>query len=362
MSKALRVAVVGATGVAGQQALVSLDGHPWFEVVALAASERSAGKRYIDAITTPGTGQLRWGCQEQVPAWSREMVVQEAWRLSTNGIDLIFTATDSDAARTLEPKFAATTPVVSTTSAFRYEPDVPIFIPGVNLDHAAIIPVQRKGRGWKGFITPIPNCTTTGLVITLAPLHREFGIAGVVMTSLQAISGAGRSPGVLALDILDNVIPFIPKEEDKVERETQKILGTFSRNTVVPADFPVSATCIRVNVRDGHTEAAYVGLKKKAPVADVAAVMEAFGQDFVALNLPSSPRKLITVTTDPYHPQPRADRDLDGGMTTVVGRIREDRLLPNGIKYVLLSHNTKMGAAKGATLVAEFLLAKGYIG
>jgi len=362
MSRSLRVAVVGATGVAGQQALVSLDGHPWFEVAALAASSRSAGKRYRDAITTPGSGQVRWGCQEPIPAWSNDMVVQEASEMSTKGIDLIFAATDSDSAKVLEPKYAETTPVVSTTSAFRYEPDVPIFIPGVNLDHTALIGVQKKRRGWKGFITPIPNCTTTGLAMSLAPLHRTFGISGVVMTSLQAISGAGRSPGVLGLDILDNVIPYIPKEEDKVERETQKILGFLKDGEVVPANFTVSATCIRVNVRDGHTEAAYVGLKKKASVEEVAQAMTEFGKDFVAMNLPSSPKQLITVVSDPYHPQPRADRDLEGGMTTVVGRIREDKLLPNGIKYVLLSHDTKMGAAKGATLVAEYLFQKGYIG
>jgi aspartate-semialdehyde dehydrogenase len=289
------------------------------------------------------------------------MVVQNAEDLKMDGIDLVFNATDGDSAKILEPKYAETTPVISTTSAFRYESDVPIFIPGVNLDHAPLIRVQQKRRGWKGFITPIPNCTTTGLAMSLAPLHRSFGVSGVVMTSLQAISGAGRSPGVLSLDILDNVIPYIPKEEEKVEKETQKILGVLAEDCVVNADFAVSATCMRVNVRDGHTEAAYVGLKTKATVEQVAQAMREYGKDLVALNLPSGPKHPITVASDPYHPQPRADRDLDGGMTTVVGRIREDNLLPNGIKYVLLSHNTKMGAAKGATLVAEYLYQTGYL-
>jgi len=360
MSRVLNVAVVGATGVAGQQALVSLDNHPWFEVVALAASHRSAGKTYREAITT-ASGQLRWACQEPVPAWADDLLVQNAEDLSLDGIDIVFNATDGDSAKILEPRYARTTPVISTTSAFRYEDDVPIFIPGVNLDHAPLIRVQQKNRGWKGFITPIPNCTTTGLAMSLAPLHRTFGVSGVVMTSLQAISGAGRSPGVLSLDILDNVIPYIPKEEEKVERETQKILGTLDDSVIRAADFPVSATCMRVNVRDGHTEAAYVGLKRRASVDEVADAMRAFGKDLVALNLPSGPTQPITVVSDPYHPQPRADRDLDGGMTTVVGRIREDRLLPNGIKYVLLSHNTKMGAAKGATLVAEYLYKAVYL-
>jgi len=362
MDRSLRVAVVGATGVAGQQALVSLDGHPWFEVVALAASSRSAGKAYIEAITAP-TGQVKWACVEPLPEWARKMPVREASQMSTEGIDLVFNCTDSDSGKVLEPRYAETTPVVSTTSAFRYEPDVPIFIPGVNMAHAALLRVQQKRRGWKGFVTPIPNCTTTGLAMSLAPLHHAFGVTGVVMTSLQAISGAGRSPGVIGMDILDNVIPYIPKEEEKVERETQKILGTLSDGEVVPADFPVSATCMRVNVFDGHTEAAYVGLRRKASIEEVAAAMDGFGADFIALDLPSGPKKrLITVLADPYHPQPRLDRDREGGMTTVVGRLREDRLLPNGIKYVLLSHNTKLGASKGAVLVAEYLRTQGFLG
>ena len=361
MSRSLRVAVVGATGVAGQQALVSLDGHPWFEVVALAASPRSAGKKYVEAISDPTSGHVRWACDEPIPGWSKEMTVQDAADLSTDGIDIVFAATDGDSARKLEAKYAETTPVISTTSAFRYEPDVPIFIPGVNMDHAVLLPAQKRNRGWKGFVTPIPNCTTTGLAVALAPLHREFGVAGVSMTSMQALSGGGRSPGVLGMDILDNVIPYIPKEEEKVERETQKILGLLDGEAIVDADFPVSATCTRVNVLDGHTETATVGLKRPASVDDVAEVMRGYGDDLVAMGLPSGPEHLITVLDDPFHPQPRLHRDLDGGMTTSVGRIRPDNLLPNGVKFVLLSHNTKMGAAKGATLVAEHLLETGYI-
>ncbi len=361
MSRTLRAAVVGATGVAGQQALVSLDGHPWFQVVTLAASPRSAGKKYVDAITDPATGHLRWACDEPIPAWTKDMTVVDAQTLNAADYDLIFTATDSDSAKVLEPKFAQTTPVISTTSAFRYEADVPIFIPGVNMDHAALLETQKKNRGWKGFITPIPNCTTTGLAVSLAPLHAEFGVTGVSMTSMQALSGAGRSPGVLAMDILDNVIPYIRGEEEKVERETQKILGKLTGTSIVAADFPVSATCTRVNVIDGHTETATVGLKRSASVDEVKQAMREYGKDIVAMNLPSGPKHLITVMDDPFHPQVRIHRDLEGGMTTSVGRIRPDNLLQNGVKYVLLSHNTKMGAAKGATLVAEFLLQKGFI-
>jgi aspartate-semialdehyde dehydrogenase len=357
----LRVAVAGATGVAGQQALVSLDNHPWFEVVALAASSRSAGKKYTDAITAPN-GALRWACNEPIPEWAKAMTVQQADEMPLDGIDVLFNATESDAAKIIEPRFAEHIPVISTASAFRYEADVPIYIPGVNLDHVELLRTQQKNRGWKGFVIPIPNCTTTGLAVSLAPLVEEFGIEGVAVMSMQALSGGGRSPGVLGLDILDNVIPYIPGEEEKVEIETQKILGAMKNGAIVSASFPVSATCTRVNVLDGHTEAVFAGLKKKASVDEVADVMRSFGKELNEMNLPSAPEKVITVLEDPFHPQPRVDRDRDGGMTTSVGRIREDNLLPNGIKYVLVSHNTKAGAAKGATLVAEVLVSKGYIG
>jgi aspartate-semialdehyde dehydrogenase len=230
----------------------------------------------------------------------------------------------------------------------------------VNLDHAQLIEVQRKRRGWKGFITPGPNCTTTGLAITLKPLDVAFGIERVVMTSMQSVSGAGRSPGVLGLDIIDNVVPYIAKEEEKVEKETKKILGTFSGDGITDGKFAVSCTCTRVNVIEGHTEAVFVGLRKRASVDEVKSAMREFGQEFLALKLPSAPRHLITVSDDPYRPQPRLDRDNEDGMTTTVGRVREDAVV-GGVKYMLVSHNTKMGAAKGAMLVAEYLVHTGHI-
>ena len=348
------VAVIGATGVAGQQFLASLAGHPFFEVAALAASERSAGKAYADAITD-GAGGVRWYCQEPLDPTFARLVVQDAARLDATRVDVVFTAVESDAARDLEPRYAKTTPVVSTASAFRYEDDVPIFIPGVNLDHDALIAVQKRKRGWQGFVTPVPNCTTTGLAMTLKPLHDAFGIAHVVMTSMQGCSGAGRSPGVIAMDIIDNVIPYVPKEEEKVERETRKILGTLAGDAIAPASFPVSATCTRVPVLEGHTEAVFVALQRRASVDDVASVMRSYGREFVRLGLPSCPTRLIDVSDDPFRPQPRLDRDREHGMVTSVGRIRSDHALANGIKYVLVSHNTKMGAARGAILVAEYL-------
>ncbi|HUO57180.1 MAG TPA: aspartate-semialdehyde dehydrogenase [bacterium] len=358
--KKKKVAVIGATGVAGQQFLASLPGHPYFEVTALAASERSAGKLFKDAITD-AHGAFRWYCQEPLDPAFAKITVEDASKFDPTKVDLIFTAVESDAAKELEPRYAKTTPVVSTASAFRYEPDVPIFIPGVNLDHDKLIPVQQKKRGWKGFVTPVPNCTTMGLAMTLKPIHEAFGVLQVLMTSMQACSGAGRSPGVIALDIIDNVVPYIPKEEEKVEKETQKILGSIVGDTVSPAPFPVSATCTRVPVLEGHTEAVYVSLGKHATAEDVKDVLRKFGKDFCGLKFPSCPPHLIDVTDDPFRPQPRLDRDREGGMLTSVGRVRADHALPNGIKYMLVSHNTKMGAAKGGMLVAEYLAHKGHI-
>jgi aspartate-semialdehyde dehydrogenase len=350
-----KIAVIGATGLAGQQFLASLADHPYFEVAALAASPRSAGKTYRQALTHE-SGALQWYCPEPLDPRFAAMTVQEARVFDARSVDLVFAAVESDAARELEPLYAKTTPVVSTASAFRYEADVPIFIPGVNMDHDALIDEQRKNRGWQGYITPVPNCTVTGLAMTLKPLQDRFGIRSVIMTSLQACSGAGRSPGVIGLDIIDNVIPYIPKEEEKVEREARKILGRVAGGRIEPASFPVSATCTRVPVLEGHTEAAFVSLERPASLEEVKAAMLEFGGEFLALKLPSSPSRLIHVTDDPFRPQPRRDRDTEQGMATTVGRLRVDSVLPNGVKYMLVSHNTKMGAAKGGILAAEYLL------
>jgi len=355
-----RVAVIGATGVAGQQFLVALARHPWFEVAALAASERSAGKIYKDAITG-ADGAVRWYCQEPLDPRFATMPVRDASKLDATVFDVVFSAVESDAARELEPLYAKTTAVVSTASAFRYEPDVPIFIPGVNLDHDRLIAAQKRNRGWNGFVTPVPNCTTMGLAMTLKPLDAAFGVQNVIMTSMQGVSGAGRSPGVVALDIIDNVVPYIPKEEEKVETETRKILGTIAGDTIEPAAFRVSATCTRVPVLEAHTEAVYVSLKKTATVDDAKRALRDYGKAFLDLKLPSSPTALIDVSEDPFRPKHRLDRDREDGMITSVGRVRADHTLPNGIKYVLVSHNTRMGAARGAILVAEYLVAQDYI-
>ena len=357
----IKAGIIGATGIVGQQFLVALKGHPSIQVAALAASERSAGRNYKAAITDARSGALRWFCQEPPVEEVMAMPVQNAAYMDVSTLDIVFSAIESDQAKILEPKFARDKAVISTASAFRYDKDVPILIPGINSEHAKLIDVQRKARGWKGFITPIPNCTTTGLAITLKPIYESFGVNAVIMTSMQALSGAGRSPGVIGLDVLDNVIPFIVGEEEKVQRETHKILGTLADKLVSPAKFNVSCTCTRVNVREGHTESVFVSTQKTCEVDEVVRVMREYSGSANEVELPSAPAHMIIVHEDPFRPQPRLDRDAEDGMATVVGRIRKDNVLKNGIKYLLVSHNTKMGAAKGAVLVAELLIREGYI-
>lgn len=351
----LKVAVIGATGAVGQEFIVALNKHKWFQLTQVAASERSAGKKYIDAIRDPSSGILRWHNREEVPEYARDMVVSKVEDIKPENFDLIFTALESDDAKIIEPKFAKTTPVISTAAAFRYEADVPVVIPGVNDSHVELLNAQRKNRGWKGFIAPLPNCTTTGLAITLKPILDKFGIHKVLMTSMQAISGAGRSPGVIALDIMDNVIPYIPKEEEKVQVEAKKILGSFGDGSISPADFRVSCTCTRVPVLDGHTETVFVETEKPADAESVKKEMLDFSRNVSIKSLPTAPKDYIMVHDDPTRPQPRIDREINDGMTTMVGRLRKDTAFDNGIKYVLLSHNEKMGSARGAVLLAELL-------
>ena len=351
----LKVAVIGATGAVGQEFVIALNKHNWFELTQVAASEKSAGKKYIDAIRDPNSGIVRWHNREEVPNYIKDMVVSKVDDIKPENFDLIFTALESDDAKIVEPKFAKTIPVISTAAAFRYENDVPILIPGINDNHAELLNSQRKNRNWKGFIAPLPNCTTTGMAITLKPILDRFGIDRVFMTSMQALSGAGRSPGVIALDIIDNVIPYIPKEEEKVQVETKKILGHLNNGSIIPAPLKVSCTCTRVPVLDGHTESVFVETKQIAEAEEVKKEMLKFSKNVTIAGLPSAPKDYIIVHDDPTRPQPRIDREINDGMTTVVGRLRKDTAFDNGIKYVLMSHNEKMGSAKGAVLLAELL-------
>lgn len=358
----IKAAIVGATGIVGQQFVLALQEHPWFTIEALAASQRSAGQTYGEALRDPTTGALRWYAGTLPKPALYDQPVEAAEALEASRFDVIFTGIDSEPARVLEPLYAKSCPVISTAAAFRYEDDVPILMPGINTDHVGLLDHQRRQRGWQGFITPDPNCTTVGLVVTLAPIARQFGLETVVMTSMQAVSGAGRNGGVLGLDIVDNVIPYIPKEEEKVQRETRKVLGRLTAAGIEPLSCRMSVTCARVPVLEGHTESVLMVTRQHTDVAAVRLAFEQFGQDFVALGLPSSPRRLIAVQDDPFRPQPRLDRDTDDGMATTVGRLRADTAFANGFQYVLVSHNTKMGAAKGAVLTAELLVHKGYIG
>ena len=356
-----RVAIIGVTGAVGQEFVVALNNHPWFEVKQIAASERSAKKKFTDAIRDSNSGILRWHIRDPIPEYVKDMIVDSVDDIRAGELDLIFSSVESEAARDIETKFAQHVPVISTSSAYRYEQDVPILIPGNNDDHIALLDQQRKNRGWKGFVAPLPNCTTTGLAITMKPLLDKFGAQKIIMTSMQAMSGAGRSPGVSALDITDNIIPYIPKEEDKVRIETGKILGRLVDGKIDPAKMKVSCTCTRVPVIDGHTETVFVETAAHTDPEGVKNAMKEFSSKVSVSGLPSAPKDYLMVNDDPTRPQPRLDREMDGGMSTVVGRIREDTVFDNGIKYVLFSNNEKMGSAKGAVLLAEMLYKKGYV-
>ncbi len=344
----------------GQQFVVALQKHPWFKLTLLAASERSAGKTYAEALKNPN-GATQWYCDESPDADVLSMPVLEADKLDGTEADIFFSGLETQAAKEMEPRWAKHAVVISTARSFRDEPDVPVLIPGVNSDHAALIRRQQRERGWRGYIVTQPNCTTTGLAISLRPIMDAFGVKQVLMTSMQAMSGAGRNGGVLGMDILDNVIPYIPNEEERVMIESRKILGKLGEGDIVHADFRISCTCTRVNVIDGHTESVFVSTERPASVDDIRDAMRAYAPVLVPLGLPSAPEHMITVSDDPFHPQPRLDRNTEDGMSTVVGRLRADTALDNGVKYVLLSHNTKMGAAKGAVLMGELLQHEGLL-
>jgi len=258
-----KVAIIGVTGAVGQEFVLSLKDHPWFVVTQIAASERSAGKNYVDAIRDPDSGIIKWEVGGEIPEYIKGMTVKKIDEINAAELDLVFSAVESNAARDIETKFAKDVPVISTSSAYRYEDDVPILIPGINDEQSELLEIQKKNRGWKGWVAPLPNCTTTGLAITMKPLYEKYGAKKVMMTSMQAISGGGRSPGVSAMDVTDNIIPYIPKEENKVRIETKKILGKLKDGKIEPADIRVSCTCTRVPVIDGHTESVFVETEKE---------------------------------------------------------------------------------------------------
>ena len=356
-----KVAIIGVTGAVGQEFVQTLKNHPWFEVTQIAASERSAGKKYVEAISDPNSGIVSWEIGGEIPDYIKEMTVKNIDQVDVSQLDLVFSAVESVAAREIEAKFAADLPVISTSSAFRYEEDVPILIPGINDEQAELLEFQKKNRNWKGWIAPLPNCTTTGLAITLKPLYEKYGAKKVLMTSMQAISGAGRTPGVAAMNITDNIIPYIPNEEEKVRKETRKILGKLKDGKIEDADIRVSCTCTRVPVIDGHTESVFVETKQDIDPDKAKELYMESNKSISVAGLPSAPEEYYAFHEDPTRPQPRIEREVGGGMTTTIGRVEKEELFDHGLKYVLFSHNKKMGSAKGAVLLAEVLYKKGKI-
>lgn len=356
-----KVAIIGVTGAVGQEFVQTLKNHPWFEVTQIAASERSAGKKYVEAISDPNSGIVSWEIGGEIPDYIKEMTVKNIDQVDVSQLDLVFSAVESVAAREIEAKFAADIPVISTSSAFRYEEDVPILIPGINDEQAELLEFQKKNRNWKGWIAPLPNCTATGLAITLKPLYEKYGAKKVLMTSMQAISGAGRTPGVSAMNITDNIIPYIPNEEEKVRKETRKILGKLKDGKIEDADIRVSCTCTRVPVIDGHTESVFVETKQDIDPDKAKELYMESNKSISVAGLPSAPEEYYAFHEDPTRPQPRIEREVGGGMTTTIGRVEKEELFDHGLKYVLFSHNKKMGSAKGAVLLAEMLYKKGKI-
>ncbi len=343
------VGVLGATGAVGQRFVQLLADHPWFEIAALAASERSAGKRYAEVC--------KWVIPGDPPPAVLDMLVQPLE--PTLPARLVFSALPADVAREVEPQFAqAGYAVCTNASAYRPVEDVPLLIPEVNADHVALIEGQRRGRGWSGFIVASPNCTITGVALPLKPLDVAFGVRKVFMVSMQAISGAGY-PGVASLDILDNVIPYIAGEEEKFEQELRKMLGRVVDGRHVNADLVLSAHANRVPVFDGHTVSLSVGFERPASVDDVIAALHDFRGAEIARDLPSAPERPLVVRMEPDRPQPRRDRDAEGGMAVSIGRVRPCPLLD--IRMTTVSHNTLRGAASGAILNAELLVATGYV-
>jgi aspartate-semialdehyde dehydrogenase len=345
----IAVGILGATGVVGQRFIQMLEHHPWFEVAWLAASDRSAGQAYGDAA--------RWRLKTAIPERVRKMKVSNAG--PEGAPKIIFAALDAGIARELEPQFAAAgCAVVSNSSAFRMQQDVPLIIPEVNADHVALIEKQSWRKQSGGYIVTNPNCSAIGLVVALAPLHRKFGIESLFVTTMQAVSGAGY-PGVPSLDILGNVIPYIAKEEEKMEEETRKLLGRVSGDHIDMAQFAMTAHCNRVAVEDGHTESVSVKLRKKASADEIIAALNEFQSTPQELKLPLAPEHPLVYDPTPDRPQPRFDVDRGNGMTVTVGRLR-----PCGVldwKFTVLSHNTIRGAAGAALLNAELLKVQGLL-
>ncbi len=348
--KKIKVGVLGATGLVGQMLVRLLENHPWFDLSEIAASERSVGKTYLETMKN------RWSASESIPVYAKDLKLKEC----SPGLDcdLVFSALDSGVAGPIEEEFAKAGYAVSSNARnHRMEPDVPLIIPEVNADHAALINAQKKNRAWDGFIVANPNCSTIHLSLALKPLYDSFGIEKVMVTTMQAVSGAGY-PGVPSLDSLDNVIPFISGEEEKLESEPLKILGSINGSSVANAVFSISAQCNRVSVRHGHMESVSIKLGRKAETEGIIESLESFNP-LEGMGLPSAPRHPIIVRREESRPQPSLDANAEKGMASIIGRIRRCSILD--YRFVVLGHNIIRGAAGGTILNAELLRAKGYL-
>ena len=346
MSAKIPVAILGATGTVGQKFVRLLAEHPWFEIAEVAASASSVARRYAEAT--------RWREPAPLPAHVGNMIVRECAPPLPGRI--VFSALDAEVAGPIEQAFAeAGAYVVTNTRTHRLEPDVPLLIPEANADHLSLIDRQREERGWKGAILANPNCSTAALALALAPLHRAFEVERLFVSTMQAVSGAGY-PGVASLDIVGNVIPHIGGEEEKIERESRKVLGTLSDGSVQPANFAVSAHTNRVPVVDGHMMTVSVGLARRVGVEEAVAALRRFRAPPCVADLPSSPTLPIEVDDRADRPQPRLDLDRGGGMAVTIGRLRACPVLD--IRMVVLGHNTIRGAAGQAVQIAELLVAE----
>ena len=360
MNKKYKVGIVGATGMVGQRFALLLENHPWFEVVCLAASARSAGKPYKEALGS------RWCMDKPIPANMADLPVCDAQadiEKITSMVDFVFCAVDmkKDEIRALEERYAkAECPVVSNNSAHRWTEDVPMVVPEINADHIEIIPAQRKRLGTKrGFIAVKSNCSLQSYVPALHPLMKDFGVSKALVCTYQAISGAGKTFDRMP-EIVDNVIPYIGGEEEKSEQEPLKLWGHIEGDQIVNAEKPViTAQCFRVPVSDGHTAAVFVSFDKKPTKEQMLEAWANFRGPAQELNLPSAPKQFLHYFTEPDRPQPKLDRNTENGMAVCIGRLREDTLFD--YKFACMSHNTLRGAAGGAVLLAELLAAKGYM-
>lgn len=356
--KHYKVGIIGATGMVGQRFALLLENHPWFEVTALAASKRSAGKAYKDAVGA------KWAMTKPIPEKFADMTVMDASDVEAvaSKVDFVFCAVDmkKDEIKALEEAYAkAECPVMSNNSANRHTPDVPMIIPEINADHAKIIPAQRKRLGTKkGFIAVKSNCSLQSYVPAIHPLM-DLGVKKVLACTYQAISGAGKTFKTWP-EMVDNIIPYIGGEEEKSEKEPLKIWGHIEGDKIVNTTVPsITSQCIRVPISDGHTAAVFVELEKKASMDEIISRWENYKGRAQELELPSAPKQFLHYFTEPDRPQINSERNLENGMAVSIGRLREDTQYT--IKFVCMSHNTLRGAAGGAVLMAELLCAEGYL-